>query len=147
MVNVSKRLLKRREVVKSILATRDNALVISGLGSSTYDVHAAGDNDKNFYMWGGMGGAAMIGLGLAIAQPEKNIIVFTGDGEMLMGLGSLATVSVKKPKNLLIIVLDNEHFGETGMQESHTFHKVDLVGVALASGCSNAILKFGHASL
>ena len=98
MVDASKRALNRREVVKSILNERDKCLVVSGLGSSTYDVHAAGDDDKNFYLWGGMGGASMIGLGLAIARPEKNIIVLTGDGEQLMGMGSLATISVQKPK-------------------------------------------------
>ena len=140
MVKASKKALNRREVVKSILNERDECLVVSGLGSSTYDVHAAGDNEKNFYLWGGMGGASMIGLGLAIARPEKNIIVLTGDGEQLMGMGSLATISVKKPKNLMVIVLDNEHFGETGMQQSHTFHNVDLVGIAAASGCPNSLL-------
>ena len=140
MVNLSKNTLNRRDVVKRILNKRANCLVVSGLGSPTYDVHAAGDNDKNFYMWGGMGGAAMVGLGLAIAQPEKIIIVITGDGEQLMGIGSLATISVKKPKNLIVVVLDNEHFGETGMQQSHTFYNVDLVGVAAAVGCPNALL-------
>ena len=140
MVDASKRTLNRREVVKRILNERDNYLVVSGLGSPTYDVHAAGDNDKNFYLWGGMGGAAMVGLGLAIARPEKNIIVLTGDGEQLMGMGSLATISVQKPKNLMVIVLDNEHYGETGVQESHTFHNVDLVGIAKASGCPKSLL-------
>ena len=140
MVDASKRTLHRREAVKRILNERDNYLVVSGLGSPTYDVHAAGDNDKNFYLWGGMGGAAMVGLGLAIARPEKNIIVLTGDGEQLMGMGSLATISVQNPKNLMVIVLDNEHYGETGVQESHTFHNVDLVGIAKASGCPKSLL-------
>ncbi len=140
MVDATSKTLNRREVVKSILNERDNCLVVSGLGSPTYDVHAAGDNDKNFYLWGGMGGAAMVGLGLAIARPEKKIIVITGDGEQLMGIGSLATISVQKPKNLMLIVLDNEHFGETGVQKSHTFYDVDLVGVAGASGCPKSLL-------
>ena len=126
--------------MKRLLNERDNCLVVSGLGSPTYDVHAAGDNNKNFYLWGGMGGAAMVGLGLAIARPEKNILVITGDGEQLMGLGSLATISVQKPKNLMLIVLDNEHFGETGGQESHTFYNVDLVKIAKASGCPKSLL-------
>ena len=140
MVDVSKKSLNRRYVVKRLLNERDNCLVVSGLGSPTYDVHAAGDNNKNFYLWGGMGGAAMVGLGLAIARPEKNILVITGDGEQLMGLGSLATISVQKPKNLMLIVLDNEHFGETGGQESHTFYNVDLVRIAKASGCQKSLL-------
>ena len=140
MVDASKKSLNRRYVVKRLLNERDNCLVVSGLGSPTYDVHAAGDNNKNFYLWGGMGGAAMVGLGLAIARPEKNILVITGDGEQLMGLGSLATISVQKPKNLMLIVLDNEHFGETGGQESHTFYNVDLVRIAKASGCQKSLL-------
>mgnify|MGYP001483257393 CR=1 FL=1 len=136
MVNCEGNFLERRNVVKKILSDSSDSLVVSGLGSPTYDVHAAGDNDRNFYLWGGMGGAAMMGLGLALAQPEKKVIVITGDGEQLMGLGSLATISVQKPKNLLVIVLDNERFGETGMQESHTSKGVDLAEIALASGCS-----------
>ena len=140
MVDASKKSLNRRYVVKRLLNEPDNCLVVSGLGSPTYDVHAAGDNNKNFYLWGGMGGAAMVGLGLAIARPEKNILVITGDGEQLMGLGSLATISVQKPKNLMLIVLDNEHFGETGGQESHTFYNVDLVRIAKASGCQKSLL-------
>ena len=127
--------LKRRYVVERILSKRSDSLVVSGLGSATYDVHAAGDNNRNFYLWGGMGGAAMLGLGLALAQPKKTVIVVTGDGEQLMGLGSLATIGVQKPKNLIVIVLDNERFGETGMQESHTAVGVDLAEMALASGC------------
>ena len=140
MVKISKQALNRRDVVKSILSDRKNCLVVSGLGSPTYDVHAAGDSEKNFYLWGGMGGAAMVGLGLAISRPHQTIIVITGDGEQLMGIGSIATISVQKPKNLILIVLDNEHFGETGMQESHTFYNVDLVKVAEAAGCPKALL-------
>lgn len=147
MVEFKKPYLDRRRVVRSILAERENCLVISGLGSPTYDVHAAGDRAENFYLWGGMGGAVMIGLGLAIAQPQKTIIVITGDGEQLMGVGSLSTTGILKPKNLLIIVLDNEHFGETGMQKSHTFHAVDLVGIASASGCPKTILVNDEKSL
>lgn len=142
-----KEFLDRREVVQSLLAERENCLVVSGLGSPTYDVHAAGDRDENFYLWGGMGGASMIGLGLAIAQPQKTIIVITGDGEQLMGIGSLSTIGILKPKNLLIIVLDNEHFGETGMQKSHTFHAVDLARIASASGCPKSILVSDETSL
>ena len=142
-----KEFLDRREVVRSLLVERENCLVVSGLGSPTYDVHAAGDRAENFYLWGGMGGASMIGLGLAMAQPNKTIIVITGDGEQLMGVGSLSTIGILKPKNLLIVVLDNEHFGETGMQKSHTFHAVDLVGIASASGCPKSILVNDENSL
>ena len=87
--------LDRRRVVTRLLAERGDALLITGLGSTTWDAAAVGDRDDNFYVWGGMGGAAMIGLGLAIARPERRILVITGDGEMLMGLGSLATIAVQ----------------------------------------------------
>jgi thiamine pyrophosphate-dependent acetolactate synthase large subunit-like protein len=81
-------MLNRRQVVATLLRDREGLVVVSGLGSSTYDVAAAGDNDKNFYLWGAMGGAAMLGLGIALAQPNVPILVVTGDGEMLMGMGS-----------------------------------------------------------
>ena len=127
-------LLDRRAFVAALLADRGDLIVVSGLGSSTYDVAAAGDHPLNVYQWGGMGGTAMIGLGLALAQPERRVVVITGDGEMLMGLGSLATIGVKQPANLSIVVLDNERYGETGMQASHTSAGVDLVAVARACG-------------
>jgi thiamine pyrophosphate-dependent acetolactate synthase large subunit-like protein len=125
-------MLDRREFVRQLLIDRGDLLVVSGLGSATYDVAAAGDQPLNFYLWGAMGGTAMIGLGLALARPEKRIAVLTGDGDMLMGLGSLATIGVKQPRNLAIIVLDNAHYGETGMQASHTQSGIDLVATALA---------------
>ena len=126
--------LERRKVVADILKPRGDALLVTGLGSSTYDAAAAGDHVNNFYLWGAMGGAAMMGLGLALAQPRRRVLVITGDGEMLMGLGSLATIGVQQPRNLSIIVLDNEHYGETGMQETHTRRTADLAGVAKATG-------------
>ena len=131
-------LLGRRDVVNQLLAKRKDAIVIGGLGASTYDIAAAGDHHRNFYLWGAMGGAVMIGLGVALAQPKLPVAVITGDGEMLMGMGSLATVGLQKPGNLTIIVLDNEVYGETGGQASHTAGNVDLVGVARACGISDA---------
>jgi thiamine pyrophosphate-dependent acetolactate synthase large subunit-like protein len=131
-------LLDRRAVVSELLKDRNGAIAVGGLGASTYDIAAAGDDDRNFYLWGGMGGAVMIGLGLALAQPKLPVIVITGDGEMLMGLGSLATVGVQKPANLSIVVLDNEAYGETGGQVSHTAASVDLVGVAKACGIADS---------
>jgi thiamine pyrophosphate-dependent acetolactate synthase large subunit-like protein len=125
-------MLDRREFVRQLLADRGGLLVVTGLGSPTYDVAAAGDHPLNFYLWAGMGGAAMVGLGLALARPDRRVAVITGDGEALMGLGSLATIGAKKVGNLAIVVLDNEHYGETGMQASHTRAGVDLVGVAKA---------------
>src|SRR6185436_16192120 len=89
-------------------------------------------------LWGAMGGAVMMGLGLALAQPDLPVVVITGDGEMLMGLGSLATVGLQKPGNLSIVVLDNEVYGETGGQVSHTAAVADLVGVAKACGIADS---------
>jgi thiamine pyrophosphate-dependent acetolactate synthase large subunit-like protein len=126
--------LDRREAVAALLKDRGDLLVVSGLGSPSYDVHAAGDDDANYYLWGAMGAAALIGLGLAQARPERIVLVITGDGEQLMGLGGLATIAVAKPKNLVILVIDNGHFGETGMQKSHTGHGLDIAKVAQACG-------------
>ncbi len=125
-------MLDRRDLVRELLIDRGDLLVVSGLGSATYDVAAAGDHPLNFYLWGAMGGTAMIGLGLALAQPQKRVAVLTGDGDMLMAMGSLATIGVKQPKNLAIVVLDNAHYGETGMQASATHAGIDLVATALA---------------
>ena len=126
--------LDRREAVRALLADRGDMLVVTGLGSPTYDVFAAGDHDGNFYLWGAMGGAALVGLGLALAQPGRSVSVLTGDGEQLMGLGGLATIAVSAPANLTIVVLDNGRFGETGGQLSHTGLGIDLAAVARAVG-------------
>ena len=126
--------LRRRAVVKELLAQRGDTLVIAGLGAAAWDVTAAGDGPLNFPLWGAMGGAVPLGLGLALAQPSRRVLVITGDGEMLMGLGSLATVATQRPPNLTIVVLDNERYGETGMQLTHTAGEVDLGAIAAASG-------------
>lgn len=130
--------VERRAFVATLLAATPDALVVTGLGSPAYDVFAAGDRDLNFYLWGAMGGAAALGLGLALAQPSRPVVVITGDGEQLMGLGSLATIGVKRPRNLSIVVLDNGHYGETGMQASHTGLGVDLPAVAKGCGIADA---------
>ncbi len=126
--------LRRREVVGALLRDRGGMMVVGGLGSSSWDITAAGDDPLNFPLWGAMGGAAAMGLGMALAQPERRMLVLTGDGEMLMGLGTLATIALQKPKNLAVVVLDNERYGETGMQKTHTAFGVDLPGVAAAAG-------------
>jgi thiamine pyrophosphate-dependent acetolactate synthase large subunit-like protein len=126
--------LDRREVVKRLLADRTDLLVVTGLGSPSYDVMAAGDHDLNYYLWGAMGSAAMVGLGLARAQPQRPVLVITGDGEMLMGLGALATVAVQAVANLTVAVLDNGHFAETGMQLSHAGRGLRLDEVARSCG-------------
>jgi len=132
--------LRRRDVVKALLAERDELLVIAGLGSTAWDCTAAGDSPLTFPMWGAMGCAAMMGLGLALVQPKRRVLVLTGDGEMLMGLGSLATIGVQKPQNLTVAVIDNERYGETGMQATHTAHGVDLAAMARAAGFASGVL-------
>ncbi len=126
--------LRRRAVVESLLADRGDLLVVAGLGAPCWDVTAAGDQALTFPLWGAMGSAALIGLGLALAQPGRRVLVITGDGEMLMGLGGLATIAVQAPGNLAIAVLDNERYGETGMQATHAAYGVDLAAVAAAAG-------------
>jgi len=130
--------LQRRVVVKQLLESREDLLVISGLGASSWDLAATGNNHLDFPLWGAMGGAALVGLGLALAQPDRKVLVLTGDGEQLLGLGSLATIGVLKPKNLRIVVLDNERYGETGQQQTHTANGVDLAAVARGCGFPNA---------
>lgn len=131
--------LARRDAVAALLQDRGDLLVVTGLGSPTYDVHAAGDHDGNYYLWGAMGGAALVGLGLALAQPSRRVLVVTGDGEQLMGLGGLATIAAAKPRNLTLAVVDNQHYGETGMQASHTGRGIDLAAIAGAAGFATAI--------
>ena len=143
MSKLANALLDRRQVVATLLRDPGETpggelLVVTGLGSTTYDAGAAGDRKLNFYLWGAMGGALMIGLGLAIAQPNRRVLVLTGDGEMLMGLGSLATVAAAKRPNLSIAVLDNGQFGETGHQSSHTALGADLAAMARACGWSQS---------
>lgn len=134
---MSKR-LERRAAVARLLARRGDCLVVTGLGAPTYDVAAAGDHARNFYLWGAMGGAAMVGLGLALAQPDQSVVVVTGDGEMLMGLGAFATIAAQAPRNLTVVVLDNGAYGETGGQASHTALGADLAVVAQGCGIADS---------
>ncbi|HXV65250.1 MAG TPA: thiamine pyrophosphate-dependent enzyme [Vicinamibacteria bacterium] len=130
--------LERRDAVAEILRDRGELLVVAGLGGPSWDCAAAGDDPRNFYLWGAMGLAPMVGLGLAISQPRRRVLVVTADGEMLMGIGSLATIAAHRPTNLCLVVLDNETYGETGGQESHTARGVDLAGIARAAGFAEA---------
>jgi thiamine pyrophosphate-dependent acetolactate synthase large subunit-like protein len=127
-------LLDRRAALGALLRDRGDLIVVAGLGAPAYDLAACGDNALDFPLWGAMGGATMVGLGLALAQPERRVLVVTGDGELLMGLGSLATIASQGPPNLRLVVLDNERYGETGQQPTHTAMGVDLAAVARACG-------------
>jgi thiamine pyrophosphate-dependent acetolactate synthase large subunit-like protein len=139
--------LHRREVVRMLLERRGGLLAVAGLGSSAWDCTDAGDDPLTFPLWGAMGSACMIGMGLALAQPKRRVLVVTGDGEMLMGLGSLATIGAQRPQNLSIVVLDNERYGETGMQKTHTGYGVDLAAVARACGFAEARILTRNAEL
>ena len=131
--------INRRAAIRTLLQGRGDTLVVTGLGSTTYDAASVGDDERNFYLWGAMGAAAMIGLGLAIARRDRRVLVVTGDGEMLMGLGALATIGVQRPPNLAIVVFDNAHYAETGMQASHTASGVSLSGVARSCGIEGVV--------
>lgn len=126
--------LRRRALVARLMKDQGELLVVTGLGAPTWDTAAAGDRELTFPLWGAMGGAVPLGLGLAIAQPKRRVLVITGDGEMLMGIGSLATVAAIQPANLAIAVLDNERYGETGGQPTHTAGGTDLAAMARAAG-------------
>jgi thiamine pyrophosphate-dependent acetolactate synthase large subunit-like protein len=132
--------LSRRQSVAALLAPRGNALAVSSLGNPTYDLAAAGDTPANFYLWGAMGGALMVAMGIAIAQPTRRVLAFLGDGEMMMGLGSLASVAVARPTNLCAIVIDNERYAETGGQRAHSGRGVDIVAIARAAGFADTRL-------
>ncbi|MEZ4619621.1 MAG: thiamine pyrophosphate-dependent enzyme [Caldilineaceae bacterium] len=131
--------LNRRTALQTLLQDRGDLIVISGLGAPSYDLAACGDDPLDFPLWGAMGGAAMIGFGLALAQPARTVLVVTGDGEMLMGMGSLATIAAHQPPNLRIFVLDNERYGETGQQRTHTALGTDLAAVARACGIATCL--------
>ena len=132
-------MLHRRPLVEFLLAERpDNLLVVTGLGSSTWDVTAAGDDPRNFCFIGAMGQAAPFALGLAIAQPDQRVLLITGDGELLMGLGSLATIANQAPANLCVVVQDNGAYVETGGQATATAGVTDLETMARGAGFANA---------
>ena len=132
-------LIRRRELVTALLARREGALVVPGLGSPTWDCFAAGDSPEYLYSWGGMGLCVPTALGVALARPDRRVMALTGDGEMLMGLGSLAVVGAQAPANLAILVLDNESFGETGRQPGLTAAGVDLCGIARGAGIAGTL--------
>lgn len=137
----SKRRIDRREVVKKILSGNDEVLAIGGLGNAGYDLVAGrGEHPLNFTIHGaGMGGAPVMGLGLALVQPGRRVVVVLGDGDMLMGMGSLATIAAQRPENLAIVVMDNESYQETGAQATATRFGVDIAAMAAAAGFPVAI--------
>ncbi len=132
--------IARRPFVAELMSLRKGALVVPGLGSPCWDISAAGDSTDFLYNWGGMGLAVPTALGLALAQPTRRVLAITGDGEMMMGIGSLGVVADQGPKNLGILVLDNEHFSETGKQRGLSSQRADLCTVAKGFGITETML-------
>ncbi len=139
--------IARRPFVTELLSSRGGALVVTGLGSPTWDVFAAGDKHENLYSWGAMGLSVSTALGVALAQPSRRVVCITGDGEMMMGIGSLAVVADQAPKNLAILVLDNEHFAETGRQHGLSGNRTDLCAVARGFGIGETLIVTEQAQI
>jgi thiamine pyrophosphate-dependent acetolactate synthase large subunit-like protein len=131
--------MTRLEATRAIVELAGDAAIVASLGHPAYDLFAAGDRPQNFYTWGSMGLASSIGLGLALARPELRVIVLDGDGSLLMNLGSLATIGLFRPANLIVIVMDNEEYATTGGQPTPTAHGADLEAAARAMGIGTAV--------
>jgi thiamine pyrophosphate-dependent acetolactate synthase large subunit-like protein len=140
--------LDRRKAVPALIGRHEDFLIVAGLAGTSKDLAAlTGDGPHLYSMAGAMGGACMIGLGLALARRNERVLVVTGDGELLMNLGSLATIAVLDPPNLSIVVVDNGHYGETGYQKSHTNLGVDLERIAAGAGIKRTLTLDGEAGL
>src|SRR5689334_3408841 len=134
-VGAAEFILDRQDAVPALIGRHEDFLIVSGLAGTSRDIAAlTGDGAHTYTMAGAVGGACMIGLGLALARPDKRVLVATGDGELLMNVGALATIAILNPANLSILVVDNGHYGETGYQKSHTSLGVDLEKIAAGSG-------------
>jgi phosphonopyruvate decarboxylase len=132
--------LERTEAVPALIGRHEDFLIIAGLGGTALDVGAlAGDSAHVYALSGAMGAASMMGLGLALARPDKRVLVVTGDGELLMNVGALATIAVANPANLAVLCVDNGHYGETGWQKSHTSLGTDLEKIAIGCGIGQTL--------
>jgi phosphonopyruvate decarboxylase len=139
--------IERSGFVKQLIAGCGNTAIVCGLGTPQSNTAAAEDRLLNFYLIGAMGSAAAVGLGIAMCEPQRPVLVITGDGELMMNCGIMATIAAQGPKNLSIVVLDNEQFGETGMQASHTGFGTDIAGIALACGFPEAVTIRGDGEI
>src|ERR1700741_2522495 len=141
-------ILDRRDAVPALIGRHEDFLFVTGLAGTARDIAAlTGDGAHIYTMAGAMGGACMMGLGLALARPDKRVLVVTGDGELLMNLGALAAIAVLNPPNLSIVCVDNGHYGETGWQKSHTSLGVDLEKIAAGSGIKRTMTVAAEADL
>ena len=130
--------MTRLDATRAIVALAGDSPIIASLGHPAYDLFLAGDRLQNFYTWGSMGLASSIGLGLALAQPDLRVFVLDGDGSLLMNLGSLATIGLLQPPNLVLVVMDNEEYATTGGQPTPTARGADLAAAARAMGIAGA---------
>ena len=124
--------MTRLEATRIVVEAAADAAIVASLGHPAYDLFAAGDRPRNFYTWGSMGLASSIGLGIALAKPDVRVVVIDGDGSLLMNLGSLATIGLVRPRNLTVIVMDNEEYATTGGQPTPTSSGADLEAAARA---------------
>lgn len=138
-MNAKSNKIERRPFMAALLAHRGNTLIVPGLGSPTWDCFAAGDTPDFLYSWGGMGLAASTALGVALARPDRRVVCVTGDGEITMGIGSLAVIADQAPSNLGILVLDNESFGETGRQRGLSSNRLDIAATAKGMGIAQTM--------
>ncbi len=127
--------LDRQQAIPALIENPHDFLVVAGLAGSAQELTAITNDGPNVYaMAGAMGAAVSMAIGLALAQPKRRVLCVTGDGELLMNLGALATAALMNPPNLTIICVDNGHYGETGNQDSHTGLCVNLARIAEGSG-------------
>ena len=127
--------LDRNVAVPQLVGRHEDFLVVAGLAGTARDLtFLSNDAPHVFALAGAMGAATGMGLGLALARPDRRVLVVTGDGELLMNVGTLATVAIVNPPNLAIVCVDNGHYGETGFQKSHTSLGVDLEQMAIGAG-------------
>src|SRR3954464_12251528 len=139
--------MNRLEATRVVVELAADAPIVASLGHPAYDLFIAGDRPQNFYTWGSMGIASSIGLGLALAKPEIRVFVVDGDGSLLMNLGSLATIGLLQPANLVLVVMDNEEYATTGGQPPHTAHGADLEAAARAMRIGTAATVRSEAEL
>lgn len=130
--------MNQLEATRALLRHVRDEPIVASLGNPKFDLALAGDRPQNLYLWGGMGLASSVGLGLALAQPSRRVIVLEGDGSLLMNLGSLATIGWRAPRNYLLVVWDNGSYELTGRQHTATSAAADLAAMALAAGIPRA---------
>jgi thiamine pyrophosphate-dependent acetolactate synthase large subunit-like protein len=141
------KVLNRFDITKRLVALlRNDEAVVGGIGNTNFDLWAAGRRPQNFYMLGSMGLAIPIALGVALAQPKRRVVALEGDGSLLMQLGALATIGTLQPKNLVIVVMDNQTYQITGSQPTASAFGTDFVAIARGAGIQQSDWALDEAS-